>query len=127
MICLALSQMAEIEIVQGDITELVWPFIFLVLMPGGVYWDIGRTFSKLPPYFKLAHWRIFDDRIEIATRLYDERMSWDIFVRIVETHWGFLFLLNNQSLLIFPKRCLSSAADLVAIRNQVQIHAKRAG
>jgi hypothetical protein len=111
---------------KRDPTVLVSPFVFVFLIPGFAFWQINRHFPKLPSHFKQAHWQIFDDRVEIANRLSDARMSWDIFVRIAETHWSFLFLLNSQSLLILPKRCLSTG-HLAAIRNQIQMHGGKAG
>ncbi len=92
--------------ISKNITLLLVPILIFVLIPWRV-WQITLSQMQVPAFRHGVTYAFSKKHIVLNVGEASEEMSWDLFVKIVETKHDFRFYINSISAQIIPKHNLT--------------------
>lgn len=104
--------------IAKNVMLLVVPLLIFVMIPWKV-WQITLTQMQQPAFANGVNYTFSKENIILDIGNASEAMSWDLFVKIVETKHDFRFYINKISAQIIPKHNMTSQ-ELQILKQMIQ-------
>jgi hypothetical protein len=100
----------------AELRGFIFPAIFLVVIPIGLYWSARSTVRNLQPLQRQHRYEFATDALHIHTGLSSAVIAWEAVQKVAETKEAFYLYLQKSICHVVPKRGVQTEADLGRLR-----------
>lgn len=99
----------------ADLRGFVFPFVFFVVIPIGLYWSARSNVRSLQPQQRQHHFEFTNDAVHLNTGLSSAVVAWEAVQKVVETRTAFYLFLQKSICHVIPKRGARNQGDVVRL------------